>query len=455
MNPSLSPATGSPPTEVLILGAGFNTGNRGVAALACGTLASIFHSHPDARVAVLDYAKAPATYSFPYEGRPHEVALLPLRFSKNPFQPNHVLRLVLLAAFLRVLPASMRARWIAGNPWLRAIERAEIIGALSGGDSFSDLYGLRRLLYVSLPQLLVLALGRPLTLLPQSYGPFQSRPAEFLARSILHRAAGIYSRDPDGLVTIRRLAPAAGLRAAFAFDMGFALEPHPPSSAVLQPLLRAKRSRPLVGLNISGLLSGDGPTGTQDFGLREPYGDLMVEAIVRLVRHLGATVVLIPHVFGQNGESDVTAAAKLWRRLPAGLAAQVLLIDRELNQHEVKYVIGQCDFFIGARMHACIAALSQAVPTVALAYSHKFDGVLSSIDADQRVVDLRRANRAEVLRVIETGFAEREPRRSALAARSPAVRESVLGFFRRLQDRPADPARMTAETILPPSLHAA
>ena len=455
MTPTPRPIPGSTPPEILILGAGFNTSNRGVAALACGTLASIYHSFPDAHVALLDYAKAPASQVFRHGERTHAIGLIPLRFSKNPFHPNHVLRLVLLAAFLRWLPRAGRARWIAGNPWLRAIERADIIGALSGGDSFSDLYGLRRLLYVSLPQLLVLALGRPLTLLPQSYGPFRRRSAGWLAGYILRRASSIHSRDTEGLTTIRRLAPTIGTRAAFGYDMGFALEPRLPPAAVLLPLQRAKRLRPLAGLNISGLLHGDGDAGTQDFGLHEPYGDLMFDTIVHLVRQIGATVVLIPHVFGRNGESDLTAAAKLWRRLPAGIAAQVVLIDRDLDQHEVKSVIGQCDLFIGARMHACIAALSQAVPTVALAYSHKFLGVLQSIDSRHRVVDLRLESRAEVLGAIDSTFAARAPLQAALAARAPIVRESVLGFFRHLQSPAVAPTRLPAGSILPHGLNAA
>lgn len=434
--------------QVLILGAGFNTHNRGVAALACGTLASVFHSLPNATVAVLDYAKAPATYDFRHRDRTHAVELIPLRFSKNPFQPNHVLRLLLTAVLLRLLPSGRRARWIAQNPWLRPIEEARIIGALSGGDSFSDLYGLRRLLYVSLPQLLVLALGRPLTLLPQSYGPFASRSARFVAGCIFRRARHIFSRDTEGLDVIRRLEPEAASRAAFAYDMGFALEPREPPVAVLRQLLRLKRSRPLVGLNISGLLYGKDGTDSGHFGLRVPYAELLHDLIVELVQHKGFAVVLIPHVFGLGGESDVTASLKLWHRLPVSLAADVTLLDRELDQHEIKYLIGQCDFFIGARMHACIAALSQAVPTVALAYSRKFAGVLGSIDAQQLVIDLRDCDRPGFIAAINATFADRGPLRAKLAARNPAVRENILGFFRRLHSSGPGPSEPAPESIL-------
>ena len=48
-----------------------------------------------------------------------------------------------------------------------------------------------------------------------------------------------------------------------------------------------------------------------------------------------------------------------------------------------KAVIGQCDFFIGSRMHACIAALSQGVPCVGVAYSMKFAGVFDTVGMER------------------------------------------------------------------------
>ena len=43
------------------------------------------------------------------------------------------------------------------------------------------------------------------------------------------------------------------------------------------------------------------------------------------------------------------------------------MIAHEYDQHAIKSIIGRCDFFIGSRMHACIAALSQKIPTAAVA----------------------------------------------------------------------------------------
>lgn len=415
--------------DVLILGAGFDTGNRGVAALACGTLAAVFRAWPRANVALLDYAKTPRSHTVRVAGAVHSVGLVPLRFSKNIFLPNHIARLLASAALLRLLPKNARIALVNGNPWLRPIARAGIIGALSGGDSFSDLYGFRRLLYVSLPQLLVLVMGKPLVLLPQSFGPFRGTLARGLARQIVRRAAHVYTREADGLDAIRILAPDAEPRASFAYDMGVALEPHAPAPHVWPPVFPALLGRTLIGVNISGLLYGDGDSSGSAFGLRAPYAALMREIVTQLDARENCTVVLISHVFGTGGESDVTAALKLWRSLPNSLAARVLVLTHELDQHEVKYIIGQCDLFIGARMHACIAAISQAVPCVALAYSDKFRGVISSLGNSDMVVDLRQEDQIRIMANVAAAFMARHTTRASLAARNPGIVAKVRGFF--------------------------
>ena len=64
-------------------------------------------------------------------------------------------------------------------------------------------------------------------------------------------------------------------------------------------------------------------------------------------------------------------------------------MDLYLDQHELKYVIGRTDFFIGSRLHACIAALSQGIPTIGIAYSQKFVDVFGSLGCSDFVIDGR------------------------------------------------------------------
>jgi polysaccharide pyruvyl transferase WcaK-like protein len=58
-------------------------------------------------------------------------------------------------------------------------------------------------------------------------------------------------------------------------------------------------------------------------------------------------------------------------------------------------------------MHACIAALSQGIPTVGVAYSRKFVGVFESIGAGDMVADARTITADEIINKILTGLEHR------------------------------------------------
>jgi colanic acid/amylovoran biosynthesis protein len=56
---------------------------------------------------------------------------------------------------------------------------------------------------------------------------------------------------------------------------------------------------------------------------------------------------------------------------------------------ELKGIIGLCEIFIGKRMHANIAALSQNIPTISLAWSHKFYGLMQMVGQEKYIIDYR------------------------------------------------------------------
>jgi polysaccharide pyruvyl transferase WcaK-like protein len=420
-----------------ILGASFGTRNLGVSALASSTVASVLSSFPDARVFFLDYGRSPAMYQVKHGGKVASVELVNIRFSWKLHLRNNIARLLATALALRIVPSkTVRERLIRRNPCLKRISEADIIGSLAGGDSFSDIYGLRRFFYVALPQLLVLLLNKPLTLLPQTLGPFNGRVAKTFGGLILRHAERVYARDQESLDEVRPLMRRNQSKLEFSYDMAFVLEPVPPST---KPgwLEGNGQSAPLVGLNVSGLLYSGGYTRDNMFGLKADYKELIRQIIGLFISQKGARVVLVPHVFGSEGdlESDTAAGAAIYREFENQYRGRLHLITGEYDQHEMKYLIGRCDFFLGSRMHACIAALSQGVPAVGLAYSKKFFGVMRTIGMENLVADLRECDAAQIIALIEQGYVSRENIQSDLARRMPAIKQTVAGLFARTVPR--------------------
>ncbi len=415
--------------RVLLLGATFATDNRGVGALASGAITILARRFPGAEIAFLDYGRHADVAVVDVGGREASVPLVNLRFSWKVLLRNNVAYLLVMAALARVLGAGFARRAKAGNPWLRSIADADLAVAVSGGDSFSDIYGLGRFFYVYLPQLLVLLLGKKLVLLPQTIGPFEGRVARTLAAQLMSDAEIVYSRDRPGVREARDLLGGRGDSSKLRFcpDMGFILEPRRPDGASLREVEAiARGGRPLVGLNVSGLLLMGGYSRDNAFDLKGDYRTLVERTIAWLIDDGDADVVLVPHVFGTQDESDATACARLFDALGGRYPGRLHCLRCEYDQNEIKYAIGRCDFFVGARMHACIAALSQAIPAVGIAYSKKFAGVFDTVGAADLVADPRELDTEAIVAVIAGAFQRRDETRARLEMAMRDVRTALL-----------------------------
>ena len=89
------------------------------------------------------------------------------------------------------------------NPGMHAIMESNVVLDVSGGDSFTDMYPDDRIDGVAGCKELVLESGRPLLLLPQTYGPFD----ESLDRAsrIVREFVACYARDERSFENLRSM----------------------------------------------------------------------------------------------------------------------------------------------------------------------------------------------------------------------------------------------------------
>ncbi len=417
--------------KVLLLGATFNTDNMGVGALAAGALTALIAKYPDADISFLDYGKEPKTSNIDIADKNISVPLINLRFSWKIFLPNNIVYLLFMALLIKGLGRNLSKKIIENNHWLKTISEADIAVAVSGGDSFSDIYGLNRFFYVTLPQLLIIIMGNRLILLPQTIGPFKGGLSQAIAKFIMHYAEIIYSRDIEGTYEAKSLLKLNenNSKVRFCHDMGFVVEPHRPKPIDLIDVnenVLVSAGRPLIGLNVSGLLLLGGYSKNNMFNLKVDYQTLIESIIKHLIEAHQANVLLVPHVFGSQEESDSFAVSEIYKNLKDKYPNRLFCVRGLYDQNEIKYIIGRCDFFIGSRMHACIGALSQAIPAIGVSYSKKFIGVFESIGVGYLVADPRQLSIEETLKIIDEAFVEREEIKIYLQATIPVIKEKIL-----------------------------
>ncbi len=439
--------------RVCLLGLGFETGNMGVNALTFGTIRTIVKYDSGIPIHLLDYGKIYKKYKILIDGKVKTVERNLMRFSKNIFLQNNISNLIIIAIALKLMPKNFKEKILKKNELIRIICESDHVISLAGGDSFSDIYGIRRFLYVSLPQILVLILGKKLILYPQTIGPFKNKIVKNIASYIIKNAKYVYSRDLNGYEYCRRLLKRSKrknskknrvkndklcndkinkTKVRFCYDVGFILEKQKPDINTMEILNTLKnKEKNLIGINVSGLLYEGGYTKDNMFNLKMNYKELIKCIIENIMKIKDTSIILVPHVFGNNAknEDDLEACKNVYKEMSKIYNGRIDYIKNELNQGEIKYVIGCCEFFIGSRMHSCIGALSNKIPAIAIAYSKKFIGVLNTIGLKDLVIDPRELDTEEIVNRIIEVYKRKEFNKKVLDKIIPKVNQRIMQLY--------------------------
>jgi polysaccharide pyruvyl transferase WcaK-like protein len=420
-----TPRTDPGPFDLCFFGAAGDTGNHGVSALMHSTLAAVACLAPSTRVTVFDNGWGMRPARAEYAGGPFEYRLCGARLSRRFHRPESYFHMRL-------------TRHIGGlgNPGMRALLASDAVWDISAGDSFADLYGKRHLRAMLAPKRLALACGIPLVLLPQTYGPYTRAASRRQVAAVLRACRLAWARDEDSLGVLRDLLGADfdPQRHRAGVDVAFGLEIRAPAQPLAEPVaswLDSRGGPPTVGLNVSGLLFND-PQARARFGLATDYRAALVLLAGELLRKTEARLLLVPHVLPPSGsiESDLVACRALRESLAAGLRPRVEVLPAGLDASETKYIVSRLDWFSGARMHACIGALSSGIPTGGVAYSPKMRGVFATCGQSAHVADLRSLRTEELVAALWASWEARAEARATLASRLPAVIERARSQMR-------------------------
>jgi len=255
-----------------------------------------------------------------------------------------------------------------------AAERADALLAATdllvttGGDLHTGDYGVSTR-YLAAP---IAAIGRsiPVAMLAHSIGPFTDPgEARDFARAAT-RSAVVTVREQISLRYARNSLAIPANTTVLTADPAFLLAAATPER--IDEILASSGiglSRPYVCLAPSNGIAG--------FRGLDRAGH--VGALLRLVAEVRARwrvpVLLIPHVHDSRpANDDRILAAELIRLAGAG---DMRALPDGLTAGEYKGVVARSELLVAQRLHAAIGGLSSGVPTLAIGYSHKFDGVLA------------------------------------------------------------------------------
>lgn len=358
-----------------------NFGNRGCEALVRSTVLAVRRLLPDAHFLVPSNDIARDAAQWP-QAAEHGVTLVAApRIGRRFVQWSRVCRRL---PFLAGLPWP---RLAAGDPLRRQLEACHAVLSI-GGDNYSLDYDIGSLAFFVAVAEAALDLELPVLLWGASVGPFTAKPAvERVMAAHLRRLAAITARESHSVAYLHGLGLGKTLHSVA--DSAFLLRPEAFDTTSCWP----QGGDGVVGLNLSPLIDR----------VRQRAGaaTALVDEAASWVRTLVATsqfgVLLVPHVAPLDGgeiNNDERFLARVQLAV-ADLGPRVQQLPGGLNAAQIKHAIAACRFFIGARTHATIAAMSGGVPTLSIAYSVKARGINLDLFGDERyVLDTRHVSAA-------------------------------------------------------------
>ena len=297
------------------------------------------------------------------------------------------------------------------------------------GDSISEVTGFRGTIYHFLHLWLAVTLNKPTVVYAQSVGPF--RLTKPFAKRLLNKVDLITLRGKisyDYLQKIGINKPPMYLTA----DLAFLMEPAPAERIDEIFSDCEMEGDSFVGLSVSNRIA-------TEYGSYSEFVELMAKVVDYIVEELHAVVIFIPHVTGPKKEFDDRIVAENIYKIIKN-REKVTLIREDYTPQEMKGIIGHCDLFIGARMHACIGALSMGVPTINISYHHKSNEIMAMFGLEENVLSGREVNYDNLISRINETWRCREEIRDVLS--------SKIGEVKRDAERNAEIVSRELQTIL-------
>ena len=299
------------------------------------------------------------------------------------------------------------------------------------GDGFSDDRGIATCVEFSFNILASAFIGKTTMIYPSSLGPFKKRLSVPLIRFALNKAKSITVRENISKTYLEEIGVNKSLIHVTA-DIAFILQ-SAPCERIDGIFLKEGINKDdiLIGINVNQLVNNK----SKNLDTKCNYTELMAQTADYLVTNLDVNVVLVPHeIFPKEieettfetkdiGGDDRQAIKETFEKVKN--TDKIIAITNEYSASELKGIIGQCDMFIGARMHSNIAAISLCIPTIGISYSHKAPGIFKMVGLENYVCDFRKSDFDEMKLKIDDMWSNREKIKESMIPKVKELNESV------------------------------
>lgn len=310
----------------------------------------------------------------------------------------------------------MPYRWLALGR-LEAYKEADILVDLSG-ISFTDDRSISGLIINTLWFLPAIVLDKPIIKVSQSMGPFETRIVRAVSKYMLNKMDIIIARGEISYHYVKSLLPKK--RIYNLPDIAFCLRPRKLNIA-------AYGSKYRISLE-SGYIAIGPSTVVEELMGEEKYVGLFKALLERAYELSQLPIVLVPHSRRHSkhiGVDSVRDDLTICKKIASCLSNKVPVLIMKTNEKsdEIKGIIGKAEIAVGSRYHFLIAAISSGVPSLSVAWSHKYQEAFHEVGGriENFVMNYKDANCLKACSMLEELWSCREILRESMNHKLPEI----------------------------------
>lgn len=232
-------------------------------------------------------------------------------------------------------------------------------------DSYTVYY---QLYHIMLAQ----SLGKPVYIMPNSFGPFYGFGVKRMVKNTLRGSK---------LVTVREsiskdMLDEINVESKLFPDLGFNLTKQVTNNNIVKNLIGENKNRKLIGITVRPYRF---PNSEQPKKSYEEY----INSIIKFTKWLydnNYMPVFIEQVLSETThESDMTAIKQVYSDLNE--FEYKVISDVDYDCRDLKFIYSQMEYTIGTRFHSVIFSFSENVPSIAIEYGgNKGAGILKDMN---------------------------------------------------------------------------
>lgn len=241
--------------------------------------------------------------------------------------------------------------------------------------------------------------GKTLVFAPQTIGPIKNKHVKKICGHVLRHADLIFVREDYSRDFVIRELGVNPTKIVRAVDM--ALSHKKSDGAAGKKVIESLGFAPGEKFLGASIIEWVFPKSENPGAAQQEYEKKMAEIFARAYKDLGLRTLVFNQVF-----SDLNAARRVQK-----LAGDFVIVDEADREVSVmRSMIGNSHIFLGSRLHSCVFALLEHVPTTALSYNYKTDGIMNDIGQSHKVWKIETFSPDEILGSLHHDIDHRQER---------------------------------------------